>query len=137
MAKKAFDMAKALSDAREPAAKEATPAEPGSPSAKPAAPKAAPRAAARKIPATTDTSPAPQAHYLDFTVKSARLRPDQISALTDLRVQLNRRRAASEGERITENTLIRVAVDFLFDPANRDRLTGATEAELLASLRTN
>ena len=37
------------------------------------------------------------------------------------------------GERITENTLVRVAVDLLLERA--DALNGGTEAELLRSLR--
>ena len=53
-------------------------------------------------------------------------------ALTDLARRLNRRKPKGAGERITENTLIRVAVELLL--AQADRLDGTTEDELLASL---
>jgi len=46
---------------------------------------------------------------------------------------LNRARRG-RGERITDNTLIRVAIDVLLQDA--DRLAGATEAELLSSVTT-
>jgi len=59
--------------------------------------------------------------------KETRLRPDQISRLTELSRGLKGR-----GERITENTLIRVAIDLLFSRAGD--LAGATEAELRHSL---
>jgi len=44
--------------------------------------------------------------------KECRLRPDQLDALTALARRLNRERRG-RGERITENTLIRLAVDAL------------------------
>lgn len=73
-----------------------------------------------------------QPKYLSLVRKEARLRADQIDRLTAIARQLNRQKIEGEGERLTENTLIRIAVDLLFVQA--DRLTGATEAELLASL---
>jgi hypothetical protein len=48
--------------------------------------------------------------YLTYVRKECRLRPDQLDALTALARRLNRERKG-KGERITENTLIRWAVD--------------------------
>ncbi|PPT05211.1 hypothetical protein CKA32_000424 [Geitlerinema sp. FC II] len=62
--------------------------------------------------------------------KEARLREDQIDSLTGLARQLNRQKRG--GERITENTLIRLAVDLLLEQS--DRLQGNTESELRESL---
>ncbi|MGH3277382.1 MAG: hypothetical protein ACRDNZ_24025 [Streptosporangiaceae bacterium] len=64
--------------------------------------------------------------------KEAALWPRQVNELTILRRVLNRRRGRGQGERITENTLIRVAVDLLI--ANGDKLAGTTEEELRHSL---
>ncbi|BDG27789.1 hypothetical protein TthSNM66_24250 (plasmid) [Thermus thermophilus] len=50
--------------------------------------------------------------YLTYVRKECRLRPDQLDALTALARRLNRERRG-KGERITENTLIRLAVDNL------------------------
>ncbi len=50
--------------------------------------------------------------YLTYVRKECRLRPDQLDALTALARRLNRERRG-KGERITENTLIRWAVDKL------------------------
>jgi len=62
--------------------------------------------------------------------KELRIRGDQGDDLTVLTRQLNRARKG-EGERITDNTLIRVAIDLLLrDGAN---LQGTTEADLLRS----
>jgi len=63
--------------------------------------------------------------------KEARIRLDQADALAQLTRRLNRARGGG-GERITDNTLIRVAVDLLL--ARSDRLGGATEDELRESL---
>jgi hypothetical protein len=63
--------------------------------------------------------------------KELRLRADQLDELARLRRSLNRQRAG-EGERITENTLIRVAVDLLLSRAGD--LRGATEDELRESV---
>lgn len=69
--------------------------------------------------------------YLTLVRKEARLREDQLDDLTSLARSLNRKRQGS-GERITENTLIRVAVDLLMNKFNE--LEGKTEQELLASV---
>ena len=54
--------------------------------------------------------------YLTYVRKECRLRPDQLDALTALARRLNRARKG-RGERITENTLIRFALDrLLSDP---------------------
>lgn len=61
----------------------------------------------------------------------ARIRHDQVRDLADLRraVAANR---TDKTERITDNTLVRVAVDFLL--AHRELLEGNTEDELRASV---
>ena len=68
--------------------------------------------------------------YLTLIRKEARLREDQIDELTTLMRRLNRSR--NGGERITENTLIRVAVDLLLSRA--DELGGDTEDKLRNSV---
>ena len=69
--------------------------------------------------------------YLTLVRKEARLREDQLDDLTSLARSLNRKRQGS-GERITENTLIRVAVDLLMNQS--DELEGTSEQELSASV---
>lgn len=68
--------------------------------------------------------------YLELDRKELRIRGDQADDLTVLTRQLNRARKG-EGQRITDNTLIRVAIDLLL----RDgaKLQGTTEADLLRS----
>jgi hypothetical protein len=63
--------------------------------------------------------------------KELRLRGDQLDELARLRRALNRQRGG-RGERITENTLIRVAVDLFL--ARADELQGTTEDELRESV---
>jgi len=63
--------------------------------------------------------------------KELRLRADQLDELARIRRTLNRQRGG-EGERITENTLIRVAVDMLLGRAGK--LHGTTEDELRKSV---
>jgi hypothetical protein len=70
--------------------------------------------------------------YLRLTRKEVRFREDQLDALDRVVRRLVRARRGG-GERITENTLVRVAVDLLLERA--DALSGGTEAELLRSLR--
>lgn len=67
----------------------------------------------------------------DFVRKEARFRPDQLAVLTEHSRALNRAKGPI-GERITENTLIRVAVDLLL--TRTERLHGRSESELLASV---
>ena len=63
--------------------------------------------------------------------KDARIRDDQVTALAALAEAVMRRRRF-KAERITENTLIRVAIDLLL--AHADRLRGSTEDELRNSV---
>lgn len=72
--------------------------------------------------------------YLTLVRKESRLREDQLDDLTSLARSLNRKRKGS-GERITENTLIRIAVDLLMNQS--DKLQGTTEEELFASVELN
>ncbi|MFD4764245.1 hypothetical protein ACFWOJ_37155 [Streptomyces sp. NPDC058439] len=64
--------------------------------------------------------------------KETRLRADQVQALAALRRRVSAQRT-KRSEIITDNTLIRIAVDLLLDQG--DRLTGDTEDELLRSAR--
>lgn len=70
--------------------------------------------------------------YRRLARKEARVREDQYVALSRLVRVLARRRTNRSGPRLTENTLIRVAIDLLLTHANR--LTGNTERELRASV---
>jgi len=74
--------------------------------------------------------------YRRLARKEARLREDQFIALSRLVRILARRRTARSGPRLTENTLIRVAIDLLL--TRSDQLAGNTEDEIRASaLRTD
>ncbi|MDX2692168.1 hypothetical protein [Streptomyces ipomoeae] len=64
--------------------------------------------------------------------KEARLRKDQLTDLADLRRYLSSRRR-DRSEIITDNTLIRVAVDLLLK-GHAHRLHGDTEEDLLRSV---
>lgn len=69
--------------------------------------------------------------YMRLERKETRLRTDQYAKLTEHARRLSR--AKTEGdERITENTLIRVAIDLLLDQA--EALQGSNEAELRKSV---
>jgi hypothetical protein len=68
--------------------------------------------------------------YLTLIRKETRLREDQLEKLTVLTRKLNRQRRG--GERITENTLIRVAIDLLLEQS--EELKGSTESELREAL---
>lgn len=73
--------------------------------------------------------------YLALQRKEARLRGDQVDSLTSLARRVNRRkvsRGAQGGERITENTLIRVAVDWLL--SQEEFVGGSSEEEIRRSL---
>ncbi|MFL2002072.1 hypothetical protein [Microbacterium sp. A1-JK] len=79
-----------------------------------------------------DPAPMPSAGgYRSYERKEARLRPDQYARLTEESRRLNRAKETG-GERITENTLIRVAIDLLLERS--DRLAGATEEEIRHSV---
>jgi hypothetical protein len=78
-----------------------------------------------------DSASAEGPKYTRMVRKDARLRPDQVEALTALRRRAARGRHG-RAERITENTLIRLAVDLLL--AHADRLHGDDEDTLRRSL---
>jgi hypothetical protein len=63
--------------------------------------------------------------------KETRVRLDQYEALQSLSRKLNRSRNR-RGQRITENTLIRVAIDLLLN--RQDQVAGTTETELRTSV---
>lgn len=87
--------------------------------------------ASERPPVRKPTGEGCGARFEDFVRKEARFRPDQLAALTEHARALNRAKGPA-GNRITENTLIRVAVDLLLaEPAG---LHGRSEAELLNSL---
>jgi hypothetical protein len=78
--------------------------------------------------ANPETPPLPK--YLTLENKAVRLSSEQIDALAALAKTLNRSRK-SQGERITENTLIRIAIDLLLTHGN---VHGTTEEEIKANL---
>jgi len=84
-----------------------------------------PRSSATK-PASESVPP-----YLRFERKEARLRTDQLTDLTLRARQLNKTKNAG-ADRITDNTLIRIAVDLLL--SRSDELSGGDEATLRKSL---
>ncbi|WP_329039897.1 hypothetical protein OIE71_34720 (plasmid) [Streptomyces sp. NBC_01725] len=63
--------------------------------------------------------------------KEARLHDDQVLDLALLRKKISKQRK-DRSEIITDNTLIRIAVDLLF--AHQDKLRGDNESELLRSV---
>lgn len=122
----------------EPAAIPARPAPPPSPAAaeptplKSPAPRRQPSVKPpRRGPRTAGLTESQTPKWQRLERKELRLRADQLDELARLRRALNRQRRG-EGERITENTLIRVAVDVLLSQA--DRLHGVTEDELRKSV---
>jgi hypothetical protein len=85
-----------------------------------------------QAPAGTATAQAPGLpKYLRLERKELLIWPDQITNLSILARVLNRNRDAA-GERITSNTLIRVAVALLL--SRSQDLAGTTEEELRRSL---
>jgi len=70
-------------------------------------------------------------HYTDLVRKELRLHAGQADELTLLASKVQRARK-EKGERITDNTLIRVAVDLLLE--RRKELVGSTEDELRLAL---
>lgn len=88
-----------------------------------------PDSASPEVP-HSDTAELPK--YLRMERRDLRLREDQIDALAALRRRIaGRRRPGERDERITDNTLVRVAIDLLL--AHRDQLGGATEDQLRES----
>jgi hypothetical protein len=96
----------------------------------PAAPPAgaAPEPAPQATPdpgAATDTVP----RYLRLVRHDLRVRAEQTEALAALRRRISADRGRKERrERITDNTLIRVAIDLLLE--HGDELAGATEDQI-------
>jgi hypothetical protein len=107
--------------------------EPAPTAAETAAPVIAPDHAARRRSRRGPKNPTPGqwVRYDELERKETRLRTDQYGRLSDLSRSLNRLRAG-KGERITENTLIRVAVDLLL--TREPDLAGTTEIELRKSV---
>lgn len=83
----------------------------------------------RSSPPTQTAAGGPR--YSDFARKETRLRVAQQNALTEHARRLNRLKGPG-GQRITDNTLMRVAVDLLLSRA--DKLDGRDEAELRRSV---
>jgi hypothetical protein len=92
---------------------------------------AKPAVQATPAPSTSDPD-VPK--WLTFEPKPTRQRRDQLDWIEAKRKELNALRGRA-GERLTDNTLIRVAIDLLI--VNGERLQGTTEAELRASLGIN
>src|ERR687897_937666 len=89
--------------------------------------------AAREQSRDEAMTPAPRVpKYLALERKEARLRGDQVDSLASLARRVNRRKASRGGERITENTLIRVAVDWLL--SQDQYVGGSTEEEIRRGL---
>lgn len=84
-----------------------------------------------RVEAETPVEDQGLAKFARLTRKDARVRADQDAALTALAKSLMRRRPVKT-ERITENSLIRVAIDLLL--AHADELRGSTEDELRSSV---
>lgn len=70
--------------------------------------------------------------YLTLERKEARISATQADELARLARKLNRARTPGEGERITDNTLIRIGIDVLLERSTE--LQGTTEAELRKSV---
>lgn len=91
-------------------------------------------AAAAPAPAANgeEAAPAPaRPHYSLLVRKELRVFKDQAKDLKILTMTINDMKL-SAGERITDNTLVRVAIDLLLE--RKDELAGTTEQELRDSL---
>lgn len=74
--------------------------------------------------------------YLDYEEKTARLTGEQLAELkVAARACEQDRKSRKESRRITDTTLIRVAVELLLD--NPHIIRGATEDEILQNLRNS
>ena len=98
----------------------------------------------KSMSATTATTPAPKlapklapkpalkpAKFATLSRKETRIRDDQQTGLTALARRLSRAKTAG-GERITENTLIRISIDLLL--AHEGQLVGEDEVALRRSI---
>lgn len=125
------DLNAMLGKLEEPAAVEPVATPPARESDPPPARRPAKPASRAAAPAL-DPEPTPAAGgYLSYERKESRLRPDQLARLTEETRRLNRAKGTG-GERITENTLIRVAIDLLLERSGE--LAGATEEQLRESV---
>ncbi len=120
------EVASAITQPLKPASE---PSEPQQPTTEPAA--------AEITSATTNTASPPAAlpRYLQLIRKESRLRQDQADELSREVRRINQGRQGRHGavgERITDNTLIRVAVDLLL--ARVGELNGTTEDALRQSV---
>jgi hypothetical protein len=87
--------------------------------------------AKREAERSAQQSGEPTPAYLTFVRKDTRLREDQLERLTKEARRLNRAKR-NTGVRITDNTLIRIAVDLLL--ARIEKASGDDEAAILRSL---
>lgn len=92
-----------------------------------------PAAPESQTPAVTDSETTDVPKYQRMVRKEARLRPDQVDALAQLRRHVSRARS-TRLEPITDNTLLRVAVDLLLERG--EALTGDNEDQLRESVTT-
>ncbi len=95
------------------------------------------RQTAREKKAPTPTTPVTatttgEPLYLRLVRKETRLREEQYETLTEYARKLNRAKTPGAGERITENTLIRIAIDLLIPQLNE--MNGNNEAQLRESV---
>lgn len=94
-----------------------------------------PRRSTTKRPRGRDRSDSSEPYFRTLARKETRLRPDQVRELAEISFELNRDRHGA-GERITENTLIRLAVDLLLadkrlDPESATAVYGITSEDEL------
>jgi hypothetical protein len=87
--------------------------------------------AAFKAPEQTPNLNTGEPRYLRMERKELRVHPEQADELAALVRRLNRARKR-RGERLTDNSLIRVAIDLLL--SRSDDLVGYTEDDLLVAL---
>ena len=95
------------------------------------APTAAPVSALAAQPAAEPQDVRSVPRWLTYERKETRIRPDQLEWVEAQRKELNQRRQGA-GERLTDNTLIRVALDLL--KQHQEELQGFTEDQLRKSL---
>jgi len=69
--------------------------------------------------------------WLTFERKETRIRADQIEFLESVRIRLNSQRGRS-GERLTDNTFVRIAIDLLME--RESELRGVTESQIRSNL---
>ncbi len=102
--------------------------------AEPAAPPAPDSVTPETTPKVSDSVSSRVPKYLTLVRREARIHEHQATELTRMSRRLNRLRTqqGSAGERITDNTLIRVAIDLLLQ--HEPQLAGISEDELRSSL---